>query len=299
VSSRTERVPLDGLIVVDKPTGLSSAAVVERVRARLGVKRAGHTGTLDPAATGVLPICLGAATKLAGYLIAEDKAYRTTLVLGVETDSYDGDGAVTARDEAAVAAVTRAAIDAAIARRIGPQLQEPPLYSAIKVGGRRMHAMARAGEPVERALRPVTIHSIRVIDYAPPRLVLELACSKGTYVRSLAHDVGRDLGCGAHVGALRRIRTGSLGEELAIPLDHVDRERARTALIPMTSITGMPSVAVEPALEKLVRLGVVMSAAAIGDAPEVPVFQLVSQDGRLLALAGVQGGELRYQRVFH
>ena len=279
MSSRTERVPLDGLIVVDKPTGLSSAAVVERVRARLGVKRAGHTGTLDPAATGVLPICLGAATKLAGYLIAEDKAYRTTLVLGVETDSYDGDGAVTARDEAAVAAVTRAAIDAAIARRIGPQLQEPPLYSAIKVGGRRMHAMARAGEPVERALRPVTIHSIRVIDYAPPRLVLELACSKGTYVRSLAHDVGRDLGCGAHVGALRRTFVDPFAGRAMATVEAV--AEGCYELLPVDAGLGdLPAVQLDADATRRLRMGQPVDAAG-----EITgVCRVYADDGRLAAI---------------
>jgi tRNA pseudouridine55 synthase len=290
---------LCGLIIVDKPIGLSSAAVVNRVRGRLGIKRAGHTGTLDPLATGVLPVCLGEATKLAGYLLAEDKAYRATLVLGAETSTYDSEGEVTARDPAGAAAVTRAALDAAIAKRTGAQLQEPPLYSAIKVGGRRMHAYARAGEAVERALRPVTIHRIAVAEVALPRVVLDIECSKGTYIRSLAFDLGRDLGCGAHLGALRRTRTGTYDEALAIPLDQIDRVRAAAAVIPMAAMTGMPSVAVERALEPLVALGVILSAEALGHAPETDVFQLVSQEGRLLALVGVTAGEVRYHRVFN
>jgi len=300
MGSRRDRPgELNGLILVDKPTGLSSAAVVDRVRGRVGIRRAGHTGTLDPLATGVLPVCLGEATKLAGYLLAEDKAYRATLVLGAETDTYDSDGAIVSENPTAALAVDRAALDAAIARRTGPQLQQPPLYSALKVKGRRMHQLARAGESVERALRPVTIHSIAVVELAPPRVVLDVACSKGTYVRSLAFDLGRDLGCGAHLGALRRTRTGAYVVADAIPLDQVDRDRARAALIPMVAMTGMPSVAVTAELEPLVALGVVLSAEAIGPAPDVAVFQLVSSDGRLLALAGVQAGEVRYHRVFN
>jgi tRNA pseudouridine55 synthase len=290
---------LHGLIVVDKPAGLSSAAVVHRVRGRLGVRRAGHTGTLDPLATGVLPVCVGDATKLAGYLIAEDKAYRATIELGAETDTYDAEGEVVARDAEAAARVTRAQVDAAIARRTGPQLQEPPLYSAIKIGGRRMHELARAGEAVERAPRAVTIHTIAVVELAATRLVIDVECTKGTYIRSLAHDLGRDLGCGAHLCALRRTRTGPYGEDQAIVLDHLDRRRAATALVPMPRVTGMPSLVVEPALEPLVALGVVLSAGALGAAiPEVPVFQLVSQDGRLLALVGIERDHVRYHRVF-
>lgn len=292
------RPALHGLVVIDKPAGLSSATVVERVRGRLGVARAGHTGTLDPLATGVLPVCLGEATKLAGYLLAEDKAYRATLELGVETDTYDGDGTVTARAEAAAAAVDRARVEAALAQRLGPQLQAPPAYSAIKVGGRRLHELTRAGEVVALAPRAVTIHALAIVELAPPRLVLDIACSKGTYVRSLAHDLGRELGCGAHVAALRRTRTGGYDEAAAIPLDHLDRERAVAALVPMAAVTGMPSVAVEPALERLVGQGVVLSAEALGQVPEVDVFQLVSEDRRLLALAGIKAGQVRYHRVF-
>jgi tRNA pseudouridine55 synthase len=295
----SRRDSLHGLIVVDKPAGLSSAAVVHRVRGRLGVRRAGHTGTLDPLATGVLPVCIGEATKLAGYLIAEDKAYRATIELGAETDTFDVEGEVVARDLDAAARVTRAAIDAAIARRTGPQQQEPPLYSAIKIGGRRMHEMARAGETVERAPRAVTIHSIAVVAAPLPRIVVDVACTKGTYIRSLAHDLGRDLGCGAHLVALRRTRTGPYGEDRAIPLDHLDRHRATTALIPMAQVTGMPSLVVDPALEPLVALGVVLSAGALGAAPpEASIFQLVSQDGRLLAVVGIERDQVRYHRVF-
>lgn len=291
---------LNGLIIVDKPTGLSSAAVVNRVRGRLGVPRAGHTGTLDPLATGVLPVCIGEATKLAGYLIAEDKAYRATIALGAATDTYDSEGEVVSRDDAAAARVTREAIARALATRVGPQLQEPPAYSAIKVGGRRMHELARAGETVERAPRAVTIHSIAIVEHDAElgHVVIDVACSKGTYIRSLAHDLGADLGCGAHLIALRRTRTGAYGEDRAIPLDLVDRTRVATALIPMVAMTGMPSVTVERALEPLVALGVVLSAGALPAAPEAPVFQLVSEDGRLLALVGVSSGEVRYHRVF-
>jgi tRNA pseudouridine55 synthase len=163
-----------------------------------------------------------------------------------------------------------------------------------------MHEMARAGETVHRPLREVTIHAIDVVELAPPRVVLDITCSKGTYVRSLAFDLGRALGCGAHIAALRRTRTGAYTEADAVPLDEIDRERVKTALVPIARVTGMASVAVAPELERLVGLGVVLSAGAFAEAPPEPeVFQLVSQDGKLLALAGVKGSEVRYHRVFN
>jgi tRNA pseudouridine55 synthase len=171
---------VNGLVVIDKPRGMTSAAVVNRVRARLGIARAGHTGTLDPLATGVLPVCLGEATKLAGHLIADDKAYRATIVLGIETDTYDADGQIVRTDEAAAHAVDRDAVSAALAARTGPQLQQPPMFSAIKVGGRRLHELARAGHDVERALRSIAIARLDLIDFAPPRIVIDVECSKGT-----------------------------------------------------------------------------------------------------------------------
>jgi tRNA pseudouridine55 synthase len=303
MGSRRDRDALNGLIVVDKPAGLTSAEVCNRVRGRLGIQRAGHTGTLDPQATGVLPVCLGDATKLAGYLIAEDKAYRAHIAFGVETDTYDADGTITARDDLGALAVTADAIAAALAKRTGPQLQAPPIFSAIKVGGRRMHKLARAGEVVDRAPRPVTFHKLALVSLerpadARPYAVVDIECSKGTYVRSLAFDLGRDLGCGGHLAALRRTRTGAYAEDRAIPLDHIDRERVAAAMIPMPAITGMPSVTLDPKLETLVANAVMMSAEALGAIPEAPIFQLVDEAGRLLALVSVRGGQVRYQRVF-
>jgi tRNA pseudouridine55 synthase len=149
------------------------------------------------------------------------------------------------------------------------------------------------------APRQVTIHRIAIAEVALPRVVLELECTKGTYVRSIAFELGRALGCGAHLGALRRTRTGSYAEADAIPLDQIDRDRGRAAIIPLARSTGMPSVEVEPALEPLIALGVNLSAEALGQSPQADIFQLVSHDGRLLALVGLKAGAVRYHRVFN
>ena len=194
---------LDGLLLVDKPSGESSNRTLQRVKRLYGAAKAGHTGTLDPLATGMLPIMFGEATKLGAYLIDADKAYETSLVLGRTTDTLDADGeTLEVRD--VPAGLDAGAVDAALEPFRGEIDQVPPMVSAIRVDGRRLHEIARAGGHVERAPRRVTLHEIRVVSVDLPRVTLAVRCSKGTYVRSLVDDLGRALGCGAHVEALRR-----------------------------------------------------------------------------------------------
>jgi tRNA pseudouridine55 synthase len=289
---------LNGLVIVDKPRAMTSAAVVNRVRARLGVERAGHTGTLDPLATGVLPVCLGEATKLAGHLIADDKAYRATIVLGVETDTYDADGMIVRTDEAAAHAVDRDAIAAALAHRTGAQLQTPPMFSAIKVGGRRLHELARAGHDVARVPRSISITRLDLIDFAPPRVVIDVECSKGTYVRSLAADLGHDLGCGAHLVELRRTRCGAFAVDRAIALERLDPPTALAGMIPLAQITGLPNHVVDAITARRVLNAVRMPAAILQIPATDDELQLVAEDGRLLAVAAIEDGTLIYRRVF-
>ena len=194
---------LDGLLLVDKPAGESSNRTLQRVKRLYGAAKAGHTGTLDPLATGMLIVMFGEATKLGAYLIDADKAYETTLVLGRTTDTLDADGeTLEVRD--VPTGLDADAIDAALEPFRGEIAQVPPMVSAIRVDGRRLHEIARAGGHVERAPRRVTLHEIRVLAVDSPRVALAVRCSKGTYVRSLVDDLGRALGCGAHVEALRR-----------------------------------------------------------------------------------------------
>ena len=286
---------MNGVLVLDKPTGMSSASAVDRVKRALGVNRAGHGGTLDPLATGVLPICLNEATKLAQYMLSDDKEYECELVLGIETDTLDRDGAVVATREVAQAKVTREAFADALAARVGEHDQVPPMYSAIKQGGVRLYDRARAGEEVERAPRRVRIDRLAMLDFAAPRAKIAIACSKGTYVRSLVADLGRDLGCGAHVAELRRTRSGVFTIAQAQSIDALDPTR----LVAMTKATRLPVVSVAAVHVSRIRSGVQMRAAELG-APNDKAdqqFQLVDESGVLLAIAHVEGGKLVYDRV--
>lgn len=197
---------LHGVLIVDKPAGLTSHDVVARVRRLTGEARVGHAGTLDPAATGVLPLCVGVATRLVEYLSDADKTYLAEVVLGIQTDTDDLEGAIVA--SAPLPPLPPAAIDDALRRFRGPLQQTPPAYAAVKVGGRRLYELARAGTPVVAPPRAVTIHRLDRLAWQPPALTLLVACSKGTYIRSLARDLGAALGCGGYVQSLRRVWTG-------------------------------------------------------------------------------------------
>ena len=283
---------MNGVLVLDKAPGVSSAGAVEKVKRALGATRAGHAGTLDPIATGVLPICLGEATKLAGYMLADDKEYVADAVLGVETDTLDRSGTVTATAEVDV---TRDRVLAALAARTGEYDQIPPMFSAIKQGGVRLYQRARQGEDVERQPRRVRIDRLELVAFEPPRVRIAIACSKGTYVRSLVFDLGRDLGCGAHLTELRRTRAGLFTIEQAVPLERV----AGAPLVPLARATTLPSRATPPELVDKIRSGLQLPATLIHDPPAEGVrFQLLVDGGGLLAITHVDGGKLVYDRVF-
>jgi tRNA pseudouridine55 synthase len=215
-STRSTAAPVDGILNLDKPAGWTSHDVVAWVRRTLGQRSAGHAGTLDPMATGVLLVCVGQATRVVEYLTAGDKVYRAVARLGAATDTYDRTGAVTA--SAPVPELTAAALTDALASFIGDIQQVPPAYSAIKQEGVAAYQKARRGETVTLAPRPVTIYGIEILDWTPPDLTLEVHCGPGTYIRSLAHDLGQALGCGAHLASLVRTRSGSFTIEDATSL---------------------------------------------------------------------------------
>ncbi|MBL9012940.1 MAG: tRNA pseudouridine(55) synthase TruB [Myxococcales bacterium] len=279
-----------GVLVLDKPEGMSSAAAVDKVKRALRAQRAGHGGTLDPMATGVLAVCLGEATKLASYLLADDKGYVAEGLLGVETDTLDRTGAVTATRDVAV---TREQLLAAIAARTGEQDQIPPMFSALKQDGRRLYKRARAGEVVDRAPRRIRIDRLALIAFDPPRFTLEIACSKGTYVRSLVADLGTDVGCGAHLTALRRTRSGRFSLEHAVPLDRVDQ----ATLIPLAAATDLPALSAPDELLGKIRNGVQLPVATFGG-DKHERFQLLDVRGALLAICHVMDGHVVYDRVF-
>lgn len=294
---------MHGLFVVDKPAGPSSHDVVARLRRATGIKRMGHTGTLDPMATGVLVLLTGRATRLARFLGAGEKVYEATFRLGTATDTYDATGRpVPWADSLETAAVTRpldriarADVEAALDGLRGTYLQNPPPFSAKHVGGARAYDLARRRAPVAPAPVPVTVHELELLDFDGTAVHVRIASSPGFYVRSLAHDLGVRLGCGAHAETIRRTRSGSFGVEEAVPLDDLEREGLDGVerLVPMADLL--------PQLPGVVLTNLGARRAAHGNAirpgdvagrlePLVPVpgegpVRLLDREGGLLAIA--------------
>ncbi len=206
----------DGILVIDKPAGLTSHDVINRVRRATKIRQVGHAGTLDPMATGVLVVCLGQATRVSEYLLGHDKAYRATIRLGLETNTYDADGETIATHEVNV---DRANVERALARFVGEIRQIPPMYSAIKREGLKLYELARRGIEIEREARSVVIHSIELCRYQAPDATIDVRCSAGTYIRSIAHDLGAALGTGGHLIELRRTAAGPFTIDQAISLE--------------------------------------------------------------------------------
>ena len=232
-AQRTPRLAVHGVLLLDKPVGLTSNQALQRAKRLLRAEKAGHTGTLDPLADGLLPICFGAATKFAQACLDADKRYRATLALGERTASGDRETPVVERHDVAV---DRATIDTALQRFTGTIEQVPPMHSALKKDGKALYDYARAGVELERAPRRVTIHRIDLVSWHGSELVLDVACSKGTYVRTLADDIGQALGCGAHLAALRRTGAGALDVRDAVTPDALEAmpESGRAALLKPT-----------------------------------------------------------------
>jgi tRNA pseudouridine55 synthase len=232
------------VLLLDKPPGLTSNDALQKAKRLLNACKAGHTGSLDPIATGLLPLCFGDATRLSQFLLDADKRYWTVFRLGVSTTTFDTEGEVTATREARV---STADVERVLPRFTGAIKQVPPMYSAIKVGGQPLYKLARAGEVVEREARDLTVHEMKLVGLEGDRLTLEIHCSKGTYVRTLAHDIGEALGCGAHVAELRRTGVGGLDVRRAVSLAELEtiptaEERARKLLPLDAMLDGFPDV---------------------------------------------------------
>lgn len=206
---------VSGVLVIDKPVGMTSHDVVQVVRAGTKIRRAGHTGTLDPRASGVLIVLIGPAVRLSEYVSASDKHYQAIIQFGMTTTTYDLEGEVTSRTPVEI---DYTEIEEALKDFVGEFEQVPPVYSAIKMGGRKAYDMARAGEEVEMEPRVITVESLELLDWAPPEAVIDIQCSSGTYVRSLASDLGKKLGCGGTLIGLRRVKSGNFGLRDAVPL---------------------------------------------------------------------------------
>lgn len=242
-ASKRKRVPVHGVLLLDKAVDASSNQALVAIKRLLNAEKAGHTGTLDPFATGLLPLCFGEATKFAQDLLEADKTYETTVHLGITTNTGDTEGAVL---ESTSVAVTVPQIEAVLPRFRGPIQQVPPMYSALKRDGKALYEYAREGITLEREARAVTIHRLDLIDYQAPFLKLRVTCSKGTYIRVLGEDIGQALGCGAHLNALRRTGVGALSLQHAVTFDafNVWSEGQRTqALLPVDALlTSFPLI---------------------------------------------------------
>lgn len=278
-----------GILLVDKPRGMTSHDVVDRIRRAARMRRIGHTGTLDPSATGLLILCLGQATRLSEHLTGLDKCYEGVMRLGVITDSHDLDGRVV--EERAVPELSREDIQKVCDSFTGEIQQIPPMVSAVKIGGERLYKKARKGEEVERKPRRVTVSEFTVSSYTPPEAHLRVACTRGTYVRSLCHDVGQTLGCGAALATLRRVSVGRHSVTDAHTLEELDTQEAvRQHLLPMGVVLDLPEVVVLEAGRAIIATGGVVGEAQLeGGCPVREGWvQVKSSQGELIALATVE-----------
>jgi tRNA pseudouridine55 synthase len=273
--------PVSGILLIDKPAGWTSHDVVEKVRRLTRQRKVGHAGTLDPLATGLLVVCLGQATRLVPYLIGHDKSYRATLRLGQSTDTYDAEGRITYEHSGPLP--DRSEVEAVLPAFIGEIEQEPPAFSAVKQAGEPLYRRARRGEEVAAPPRWVRIHRLELVEWNPPYLTLEIDCSAGTYVRSLAHDIGRRLGCGAHVAGLVRTRSGPFRLEEAVSLEELTSAGEwRRCLLPMDAgLRDLPAMVLSS--DEVARVGFGQAVAGPAPADDRPV-RAYSDDGRLIAI---------------
>jgi tRNA pseudouridine55 synthase len=287
---------IDGVLVIDKPAGLTSHDVVARVRRAAGQSRVGHAGTLDPAATGVLVCALGAATRLIEMIQDETvKVYRAVVQLGATTSTDDAEGAVLAT--APVPPLDVALLEVALAPFRGAIMQVPPMVSALHHQGQRLYQLARAGQIVERAARPALIHRLTLLELQASRVSLEVACGKGTYIRSLARDLGERLGCGAHLAALQRTAVGTFVLADALPLAALDGREAVLAhcLPPTVALAGWAPLALDAAACAALRHGRTIPAAAD---PALTRAYACDAGGGLVALLERDGAHWRPRKVF-
>ncbi len=285
---------ISGVLVVDKPVGMTSHDVVQAVRRGSNIRRAGHTGTLDPRASGVLVILLGPAVRLSEYVAASDKRYQAVIQLGTTTDTYDGDGRTTSTSSPMD--VTEEQFNTELQKFVGRIEQVPPPYSAIKVQGRKAYDMARAGEQFELEPRIIDVYSLELLEWAPPEVVIDVNCSSGTYVRSLAHDLGQRLGCGATLTGLRRTKNGRFTLRDAIPLRKlndafVDGSWYQYLIPAADALSDWPAIELTNEYMDAIRHGHRIPAAA-GSGPKACG---ISEQGELVALLELDAVKMEWQ----
>jgi tRNA pseudouridine55 synthase len=280
----------EGILVVDKPAGWTSHDIVAKVRKILGVKRVGHAGTLDPAATGVLPLCVGRATRIVEYLVDVPKAYRARLKLGEETDTEDATGRIVQRKQ--LGGLSDERIRSAVMAFQGDMLQIPPMYAAIKIDGRRLYEYARVGDEILREPRPIHVYKIKEVTVDQPFVNFHVRCSKGTYIRSLCRDMGRELGVGGHLNELRRTESASFTETDAHPmvrLIDMGRQRMISLLLPMDRpLAGFDAVTVCADQVRKVCHGQALDRRDLCRLPEswsdASLLRIYGEDGTFLAV---------------
>ena len=281
-----------GLLLIDKPEGLTSAAVVAKIKRRFGLNKVGHAGTLDPLATGVLPICINEGTKLAGYLSERGKGYRVGIRLGIETDTYDNTGEIVSEQPAVVAEDD---FHDALKSFLGEQMQVPPVFSAKKKDGQPLYQLARRGEDVEAKPARVVLHEVLLNSFKSPQAVFEIRTSKGYYVRSLCHDVGQQLGCGAHMESLVRTAHGVFSLDDCLPLSVLldgDERELYKHLIPLESERiDLPILKIDACMEREIEHGRPLTVRMLLDSniPEsieniTSVYRAIGPEGQLRAL---------------
>ncbi len=288
---------MNGVLNIDKPAGMTSHDVVARVRRLARIKRVGHAGTLDPDATGVLLVCLGAATRLADLLAEEGKAYRAVLALGTTTTTEDASGEALTETDASH--VTEADLRVILPRFTGVISQVPPMVSAVHHEGKRLYELARAGVTVEREARPARIDSLELRDFTPgphPTATLDVTCGKGTYIRTLCADLGGALGVGGHMKSLRRTRVGAFDVSLAVPLDALTLETLESHLVlPSAALAHIPAQTITAEGQ---REDIRQGRALPTELADAPAVRVLDGDDTLLALARAEAGRLHPYKVF-
>lgn len=288
------QLQIDGLLLLDKPAGISSNHALQQVRRLYGAAKAGHTGTLDPLCSGLLPVCFGEATKFSGFHLSADKRYRATLKLGITTTTGDAEGAVLAQIPPVM---DRSAIEAVLHAQLGARHQVPPMYSALKHAGKPLYHYARAGVELPRAPRAIEIYALELQSLRGDVLDLAVHCSKGTYIRVLAEEIGAALGCGAHLIALRRLASGDLGIDQACDLDTLvalDVAGRLAKLLPIDRLLqGLPACELDAQAAERFCFGQTLDITA----PDQPQIRVYAPGQTLLGVGSVENNLLRPTRV--
>ena len=293
---------VNGILLLDKPLGMTSNKALQEVKNLLFARKAGHTGTLDPLATGLLAICFGEATKLANYIVDTEKHYRATAQLGITTATGDREGDVL--EEKPVPTFTKADLESIFEQFLGEIMQIPPMYSALKYDGEPLYKLARQGIVVEREPRPITVHSITLLEMSESTFTVDIVCSKGTYIRTLLEDIGEKLGCGAHASALRRIALGAFSEQDMVDMDTLrhaeqhDREALNSYVKPVEmALTDWPEVKLSPDAAYYLRQG---QAVTVPHAPTSGLVRLTADESNFIGVGKIlDDGQVAPKRLLN